>query len=1291
MIPNLLIKLSRFLTEKKAFFFAFLILMGMFLIYGVGRLRISESILDSLPKSSAFTSFQQRISESRLDSRVFFSLDVPPGTDWNQLYDTVGVFGQQLRTISGDGLTHIREFRESSAGGVMQFVVEHLPELIDSSYFAYIATQTSEQAIAAAVAEGRSRLASPEGIWTKELILGDPLKLSYPLFADLQAGTGSTGTRIENDMVLLNEGRQVLITAQTSFPPGDSKRGGLLYAALEQFKHDWNRTHPDTPLHYFGGFALAASNAAQIKSDSFTTMAIALIVIFGLIWAYYRSFKTSLIILTPALFGGLFALGMLGYVSPSVSGISLATGAVLLGIALDYSIHFVSHYRHTGSVPATLQDIATPLITGSLTTILAYSALFFANSELLSQFGIFAGFALSGALVFTLTGLPVVLAWSMPATKTESNRKPLFAVPPIPKKYGLPVLVGMGLITLILYHFAADVGFDGDPRNIGMQPQSLKEAERLLTPLDPEHDTQLFIFASGSDELHAAQTNTSVYHSLGQLQKDGMVKSFHSAAPFAVPDTMKSVRNERWKLFWQTGDKGAQVTQILAKAAEANGFSADAFSSFTSRLRDFPGSAQRSDRASAAILQDLETDNLVLNTGGSSTYITTVVVAKDRIDDLKSKLGTVPDVQLFHRSEMAESLLAVVKEDFNYILLVSASIVFIALLLFYGRLELALLSFMPMVISWIWILGITVLLDVKFNFVNVVFATFIFGLGDDFSIFMTDGLLQRYRQGRNKLASYTSAISLSGLTVLIGTGALLFATHPALRSIAVVSVPGIVCIVLVSLVFQPLVFGLFVQNRVDNGRTPIGIWTFLKTWFCFLFFVCMCSLAFLVMLVLIVLPMRRKTKKAWLARVMSLLSTAVMYSGTSIRKKTYGKEYLDYRKPAILIANHSSFLDVMIMLMHHPKAVIMVKEWVYKSPLYGWVIRYANYIFIEEGANANAEQARELVNDGYSIIIFPEGTRSGDGRIHRFHKGAFYLAEQLHLAIQPVLIHGAGYVSPKNELIIKNGPVNVGILPRIEPDDMRWGSDFRQRAKSISAYFRSEYEAFRKKMDDTRFMKQRIFNNYIFKGPVLEHYFRVKWELEKKNYEYYDQAIGDRVKILDLGCGYGFLAFYLHYRDESRQIRAIDYDEEKIAIAANSYGKTGNLQFDHADVTQVEFEKQDVIFLNDVLHYLSRSEQSALLAKCVQRLKPGGLLFIRDGVSDEEIAHQKTKITEWLSTKLFYFNKKEREFHFFTRQDIRSLAASNALQLEERTHSKTTSNMLFVLRKPAFTPHSEEL
>ena len=106
--------------------------------------------------------------------------------------------------------------------------------------------------------------------------------------------------------------------------------------------------------------------------------------------------------------------------------------------------------------------------------------------------------------------------------------------------------------------------------------------------------------------------------------------------------------------------------------------------------------------------------------------------------------------------------------DFDYILFISSLIVFLALLLSYGRIELTLLTFLPMAISWVIILGLMALLDIKFNIVNIILATFIFGIGDDFSIFIMDGLLQDYKNGKKIIAAHKTAIFFSAFTAIVG-------------------------------------------------------------------------------------------------------------------------------------------------------------------------------------------------------------------------------------------------------------------------------------------------------------------------------------------------------------------------------------------------------------------------------------------------------------------------------------------------------------------------------------------
>ena len=111
-----------------------------------------------------------------------------------------------------------------------------------------------------------------------------------------------------------------------------------------------------------------------------------------------------------------------------------------------------------------------------------------------------------------------------------------------------------------------------------------------------------------------------------------------------------------------------------------------------------------------------------------------------------------------------------------------------------------------MAISWIWILGIMAILGIKFNIVNIILATFIFGQGDDYTIFMTEGCISEYVHGKPLLASYKRSIILSALIMFIGIGTLIFARHPALHSLAEVTIIGMFSVVLMAYLVPPLLF-----------------------------------------------------------------------------------------------------------------------------------------------------------------------------------------------------------------------------------------------------------------------------------------------------------------------------------------------------------------------------------------------------------------------------------------------------------------------------------------------------
>src|SRR5690606_19918724 len=162
------------------------------------------------------------------------------------------------------------------------------------------------------------------------------------------------------------------------------------------------------------------------------------------------------------------------------------------------------------------------------------------------------------------------------------------------------------------------------------------------------------------------------------------------------------------------------------------------------------------------------------------------------------------------------------KNEFNRLIGYSLIAVFLILLLFYRSLELTLLTILPIGITWVITLGLLNLLDIEFNILNIIVSTFIFGLGLDYSIFITNAFLSEYSTGKRVLKTYRTSILLSVITTLLGIGALFFAVHPALRSISPVSIIGIISSMLVAFIIQGYIFQRLFLNRKLQGKKPFS-------------------------------------------------------------------------------------------------------------------------------------------------------------------------------------------------------------------------------------------------------------------------------------------------------------------------------------------------------------------------------------------------------------------------------------------------------------------------------------
>ena len=143
-------------------------------------------------------------------------------------------------------------------------------------------------------------------------------------------------------------------------------------------------------------------------------------------------------------------------------------------------------------------------------------------------------------------------------------------------------------------------------------------------------------------------------------------------------------------------------------------------------------------------------------------------------------------------------------DNFDYLGLVCSAIVFLFLILSFRSLRLAIIAFLPMAVSWLWILGIMQLIGIQFNIVNIILATFLFGQGDDYTIFVLEGALHEQHTGEKMLPQFKQSILLSALIMLIGIGVLLISRHPAMHSLGAVTLIGMTCVVFMAWLLPPI-------------------------------------------------------------------------------------------------------------------------------------------------------------------------------------------------------------------------------------------------------------------------------------------------------------------------------------------------------------------------------------------------------------------------------------------------------------------------------------------------------
>ena len=158
-----------------------------------------------------------------------------------------------------------------------------------------------------------------------------------------------------------------------------------------------------------------------------------------------------------------------------------------------------------------------------------------------------------------------------------------------------------------------------------------------------------------------------------------------------------------------------------------------------------------------------------------------------------------------------------------------------------------------------------------------------------------------------------------------------------------------------------------------------------------------------------------------------------------IRMEVAGLDHVPADRRCIFMCNHVSNLDPPVVLPLLPgRSSVLLKQELMNIPILGRAMRMGKFVPVERGGRRDAAQASvaaatDALRSGLNILVFPEGTRSLDGRLSAFKKGPFFLAHQTQAPIIPIALSGTQSMMRKGSSAIAPGVAKVQLLPAIEP------------------------------------------------------------------------------------------------------------------------------------------------------------------------------------------------------------------------------------------------------------------
>lgn len=645
----------------------------------------------------------------------------------------------------------------------------------------------SDDGLRAAARELRRQLGLPTSGVIKQIAPADPL-LVYPAqLRRLEAAQGGgVGLR---DGHFVAEDQHALVMLATRGSPFVADEQAPLQAAIDAAFAEVDAQSGGRLVLERSGvarFALAAEHSMRADISRIST--VSLVGIVALFLLMFRSPRLVLLSLAPLAAGVTAALAACLALFGAVHGLTLAFGATLVGVCIDYSVHLFNHHMldpPRGGPRQSARRIWPGLLLGALTTVAGFAGLAWTSFPGLREVALFASIGVLVAALATRYWLPDLLprfpkpgriqraAAAGLARLVASMRRRRAATAVLPA-----VALGLCVVGLPRIEWSDDVRL-----LTALDPELLAEDERVRARVS-RMDGGRFVVAFGADEEAALAGNDAAAVRLRAAQAAGEIEAFRSLHALV------------WSAALQQANAAALADSTLPARLDAayvaEGFRAGSFAKFFSDMSHGPDVMRPADMVGTPLAEAARTFRAEIE-GGEVAVVTLLRGVSDAAA-LQARLADLPDVRYFDQQALMQAAFGRYRAR-TFELVVAGLVGVLAMVwLRYRRLGLALAAFTPAVLAAATALALVALTGATIGILHVVALLLVLSMGVDYGVFLAES-----RGDPGGFDATVLSVLLACLSTVLAFGLLAMSQSPALQAIGITVGAG----VLLSLVLAP--------------------------------------------------------------------------------------------------------------------------------------------------------------------------------------------------------------------------------------------------------------------------------------------------------------------------------------------------------------------------------------------------------------------------------------------------------------------------------------------------------